>query len=342
MSRADRFLNACRGLPVDTTPLWIMRQAGRYLPEYRAVRAKHSFLEVCHVPELACEVTLQPVDILGVDAAILFSDIMIPLEGMGCSIEFNPGPVFAEPVRTAADVEKLRVCEPEEDVPFVLEAVRLIRRELDGRVPLIGFSGAPFTLAAYMVEGKGSRNFENLKAMMYAAPEVYRALMDKVTDTVIRYLNAQIAAGAQAVQVFDTWGGILSPADYAEYVLPYSKRVIAGLDRSVPVIHFVKGCGLLLDHIRTAGGDVLGIDWHIDLADAIAKVGGEFAVQGNLDPTVLLGPREFVQARAREIVEKGKAAKGHVFNLGHGILPMVPVDNVKALVEAVHEAGARN
>ncbi len=341
MSRSDRFLNACRGMPVDTTPIWIMRQAGRYLPEYRAVRKRHSFLEVCHEPELACEVTLQPVDILGVDAAILFSDIMIPLEGMGCSIEFSPGPVFAEPVRTAADVERLRVCEPESDVPFVLDAVRLIRRELGGRVPLIGFSGAPFTLAAYMVEGKGSRSFENLKRMMYAAPGVYRALMDKVTDTVIRYLNAQIRAGAQAVQVFDTWGGILSPADYGEYVLPYSARVVAGLDRSVPVIHFVKGCGLLLDRIERAGGDVLGIDWHIDLADAIDRLGGRFAVQGNLDPTVLLGPRELVEARAREIVEKGRRARGHVFNLGHGILPSVPVDNVKALVEAVHEAGRR-
>ncbi len=341
MSRSDRFLNACRGMPVDTTPIWIMRQAGRYLPEYRAVRQRHSFLEVCHEPELACEVTLQPVDILGVDAAILFSDIMIPLEGMGCSIEFSPGPVFAEPVRTAADVERLRVCEPETDVSFVLDAVRLIRRELGGRVPLIGFSGAPFTLAAYMVEGKGSRTFENLKRMMYAAPGVYRALMDKVTDTVIRYLNAQIRAGAQAVQVFDTWGGILSPADYGEYVLPYSARVVAGLDRSVPVIHFVKGCGLLLDRIERAGGDVLGIDWHIDLADAIDRLGGRFAVQGNLDPTVLLGPRELVEARAREIVEKGRRARGHVFNLGHGILPSVPVDNVKALVEAVHEAGRR-
>ncbi len=341
MSRSDRFLRACRGEPVDTTPIWIMRQAGRYLPEYRAVRQRHSFLEMCHTPELACEVTLQPVEILGVDAAILFSDIMIPLEGMGCSIEFAPGPVFAEPVRTAADVERLRVCEPEQDVPFVLEAVRLIRRELGGRVPLIGFSGAPFTLAAYMVEGGGSRNFENLKRMMYAAPDVYRALMDKVTDTVIRYLNAQIRAGAQAVQVFDTWGGILSPRDYAEFVLPYSSRVLQGIDRGVPVIHFVKGCGLLLDLIRRAGGDVLGIDWHIELADAVARVGGAFSVQGNLDPTVLLGPRELVVSRAREIVEQGRAARGHVFNLGHGILPSVPVDNVKALVEAVHEAGQR-
>ncbi len=341
MSRSDRFLKACRGEPVDTTPIWIMRQAGRYLPEYRAVRQRHSFLEMCHRPELACEVTLQPVEILGVDAAILFSDIMIPLEGMGCSIEFAPGPVFAEPVRTAADVERLRVCEPEEDVPFVMEAVRLIRRELGGRVPLIGFSGAPFTLSAYMVEGGGSRNFENLKRMMYAAPDVYHALMSKVTDTVIRYLNAQIRAGAQAVQVFDTWGGILSPRDYAEYVLPYSTRVLQGIDRSVPVIHFVKGCGLLLDRIRRAGGDVLGIDWHIELADAVARVGDAFSVQGNLDPTVLLGPRELVVRRAREIVEQGRAARGHVFNLGHGILPSVPVDNVKALVEAVHEAGQR-
>ncbi len=341
MSRPDRFLKACRGEPVDTTPIWIMRQAGRYLPEYRAVRQRHSFLEMCHTPELACEVTLQPVEILGVDAAILFSDIMIPLEGMGCSIEFAPGPVFAEPVRTAADVQRLRVCEPEADVPFVLEAVRLIRRELDGRVPLIGFSGAPFTLAAYMVEGGGSRTFESLKCMMYSAPEVYHALMDKVTDTVIRYLNAQIRAGAQAVQVFDTWGGILSPRDYAEYVLPYSTRVLRGIDRSVPAIHFVKGCGLLLDLIPRAGGDVLGIDWHIELADAVARVGDAFSVQGNLDPTVLLGPRELVVRRAREIVEQGRAARGHVFNLGHGILPSVPVDNVKALVEAVHEAGQR-
>jgi uroporphyrinogen decarboxylase len=341
MSRSDRFLKACRGEPVDTTPIWIMRQAGRYMAEYRAVRAKHTFLEVCHRPEIACEVTLQPVDKLGVDAAILFSDIMIPLEGMGCKIDFAPGPVFEEPVRTAADVEQLRVCEPEEDVPFVMEAVQLIRRELGGKVPLIGFSGAPFTLAAYMVEGKGSRDFANLKQVMYAAPDVYRALMDKVAETVVRYLNAQIAAGAQAVQVFDTWGGILSPADYAEYVLPYSKRVMAGLDRSVPVIHFVKGAGLFFDLVTQAGGDVLGVDWNIDLADAIEQVGPEFSVQGNLDPTVLLGPRDLVMQRARTIVEKGKKARGHVFNLGHGIIPPTPVENAVALVEAVHEAGVR-
>ncbi len=341
MSRADRFLNACRGEPVDTTPIWIMRQAGRYMEEYRAVRAKYSFLELCHKPEVACEVTLQPIERLGVDAAILFSDIMIPLEGMGCEIDFNPGPVFAEPVRSEADVAKLRVCEPEADVPYVLDAVRLIRRELAGKVPLIGFSGAPFTLASYMVEGKGSRDFAHLKRMMYAAPQVYRALMDKITDTVIRYLNAQIAAGAQAVQVFDTWGGILSPADYREYVLPFSKRVIAGLDRSVPVIHFVKGAGLFLESVQEAGGDVLGLDWHIDLADALKRVGPGFSVQGNMDPTLLLGPRDLVVRRAQEIVAKGRAARGHVFNLGHGILPPTPVENAVALVEAVHEAGQR-
>jgi uroporphyrinogen decarboxylase len=341
MSRSDRFLKACRGEPVDTTPVWIMRQAGRYLEEYRAVRAKHSFLDVCHVPELACEVTLQPVERLGVDAAILFSDIMIPLEGMGCEIDFDPGPVFAQPVRSAADVAKLRVCEPETDVPYVMEAVKLIRRELGGKVPLIGFSGAPFTLASYMVEGKGSRDFPHLKRMMYAAPQVYGALMDKVTQTVIRYLNAQVAAGAQALQVFDTWGGILSPADYAEYVLPYSKRVIEGLDKSVPIIHFVKGAGAFLPLVMQAGGDVLGIDWHIDLAAAIRTVGDRFSVQGNMDPTVLFGPRDFVLKRAQDVVEKGRAARGHVFNLGHGILPSTPVENAVALVEAVHEAGKR-
>jgi uroporphyrinogen decarboxylase len=341
MSRSDRFLKACRGEKVDTTPVWIMRQAGRYMEEYRAVRAKHTFLDVCHVPELACEVTLQPLDRLGVDAAILFSDIMIPLEGMGCKIDFNPGPVFEKPIRSDADVNALRVCKPEEDVPYVMDAVRLIRRELNGKVPLIGFSGAPFTLASYMVEGKGSREFAHLKRMMYAAPEVYAKLMDKVTDTVIAYLNAQVAAGAQALQVFDTWGGILSPADYAHYVLPYSKRVIANLDKSVPTIHFVKGSGQFLNLVASAGGDVIGLDWHIDIADAIEKVGPNFSVQGNMDPTILFGTPEFASAKAREIVEKGKKARGHVFNLGHGILPSTDPDTAAAVVAAVHEAGVR-
>ncbi len=340
MSRADRFLKACRGELVDTTPVWIMRQAGRYMEEYRAVRAKHSFLDVCHKPELACEVTLQPLDRLGVDAAILFSDIMIPLEGMGCHVEFNPGPVM-EPIRTRAAVDALRVCKPEEDVPYVMDAVRLIRKELAGKVPLIGFSGAPFTLAAYMVEGKGSREFANLKGMMFAAPDLFHDLMTKVSDTVIAYLNAQAAAGAQALQMFDTWGGILSPADYRRYVLPHSKRIIAALDKSVPVIHFVKGAGLMLDIVKEAGGDVLGLDWHIDIGDAIRAIGPTFSVQGNMDPAYMFAPAELARQTAKEIVAKGRAARGHVFNLGHGIMPMASVDTARAVVEAVHEAGAR-
>lgn len=340
MSRADRFLKACRGEPVDTTPVWIMRQAGRYMEEYRAVRAKHSFLDVCHIPEIACEVTLQPLDVLNVDAAILFSDIMIPLEGMGCKVEFNPGPVM-DPIRTHADVEKLRICKPEEDVPYVLDAVRLIKKELNGKVPLIGFSGAPFTLAAYMVEGKGSREFANFKRLMFAETETFNLLMEKVSDTVIAYLNAQAAAGAQALQIFDTWGGILSPADYAKYVLPHSKRIIASLDKSVPVIHFVKGAGLMLDLVKQAGGDVLGLDWHIDIADAIEKIGPNFSVQGNMDPAYMFAPEALAKKTAAEIVEKGKKARGHVFNLGHGIMPMASVDTARAVVDAVHEAGVR-
>lgn len=340
MSRSDRFLKACRGEPVDTTPVWIMRQAGRYMEEYRAVRAKHSFLDVCHVPEIACEVTLQPLDVLNVDAAILFSDIMIPLEGMGCKVDFNPGPVM-EPIRTRADVDRLRVCNPEEDVPFVMDAIKLIKKELNGKVPLIGFSGSPFTLAAYMVEGKGSREFANFKRLMFAEPEIFNDLMTKVSDTVIAYLNAQAKAGAQALQLFDTWGGILSPADYAKYVLPHSKRIIASLDRSVPVIHFVKGAGLMLNLVKEAGGDVLGLDWHIDIADAIKQIGPDFAVQGNMDPAYMFAPKGLAQATAAEIVEKGKKAKGHIFNLGHGIMPMASVETARAVVDAVHEAGAR-
>lgn len=340
MSRSDRFLKACRGEAVDTTPVWIMRQAGRYMEEYRAVRAKHSFLDVCHIPELACEVTLQPLDRLNVDAAILFSDIMIPLEGMGCKVEFNPGPVM-DPIRSKADVERLRVCRPEEDVPYVLDAVKLIRKELDGKVPLIGFSGAPFTLAAYMVEGKGSREFANLKRMMFAEPDIFNSLMVKVSDTVIAYLNAQAASGAQALQIFDTWGGILSPADYAKYVLPHSRRIIASLDKSVPVIHFVKGAGLMLDLVKTAGGDVLGLDWHIDIGDAIEKIGQDFSVQGNMDPAYMFAPEQLARKTAAEIVGKGKKARGHIFNLGHGIMPMASVETARAVVDAVHEAGAR-
>src|SRR5512137_1645750 len=260
----NRFLDACWGKPVDRTPVWLMRQAGRYLPDYMRVRSKCTFLELCKTPELAAEVTIQPVDILGVDAAILFSDILTPVEPMGMKLDFVPGPVFEHPIRTMADVEALRIPQMEQDVPYVLDTLKILRRELAARVPLIGFGGAPFTLACYMVEGKGSKDFAQIKRMMYGAPELYGALMDKVTTMSMEYLNAQIAAGAQAIQIFDTWGGILSPSDYRTYVLPHTSRLISGLNRQqTPVIHFVKGAGTMLETVREAGGDVLGLDWHV-------------------------------------------------------------------------------
>ena len=253
-----RFLDACWGKPVDRTPVWLMRQAGRYLPDYMRVRSKCTFLELCKTPELAAEVTIQPVDILGVDAAILFSDILTPVEPMGMALDFVPGPVFEHPIRTMADVEKLRIPKMEQDVPYVLETLKILRRELATKVPLIGFGGAPFTLACYMVEGKGSKDFAALKKMMYAEPEIYAALMEKITTMDMEYLNAQIKAGAQAIQIFDTWGGMLSPADYERYVLPYTQRLINGLDRTnVPVIHFVKGAGTMLDNTVMAFGNEL-------------------------------------------------------------------------------------
>jgi uroporphyrinogen decarboxylase len=314
-----------------------MRQAGRYLPEYRRMRASHSFLEICKTPDLAAEVTLQPVNILGVDAAILFSDILTPLEPMGMKLDFVPGPVFDNPVRSMADVANLRLLEIERGVPYVLETIRILRNELAERVPLIGFAGAPFTLACYMVEGKGSRDFAILKKMMYSAPEVYNALMNKVTDMLIDYLNSQIAAGVQAVQIFDTWGGILSPSDYERYALPYSTRLIAGVrGRGVPVIHFVRGAGSMLDVVKRAGGDVLGLDWHVNLGTARDILGPGFAVQGNLDPTVLYGTQRVIESEVRRILQENGGRPGHIFNLGHGILPEVPPENAAFLVECVH------
>ncbi len=338
-----RFLDACRGLPVDRTPVWIMRQAGRYLPEYRRMRSVHSFLEICKTPELAAEVTVQPVDILGVDAAILFSDILTPLEPMGMQLDFVPGPVFENPVRSMEDVANLRVLEMERDVPFVLETIRILRCELAERVPLIGFAGAPFTLACYMVEGRGSRDFSILKKMMYSAPEVYHVLMGKVSDMLMAYLNAQIDAGAQAVQIFDTWGGILSPSDYERYALPYSTQVIAGVrERGAPVIHFVKGAGSMLDLVRRAGGDVLGLDWHVNLGTARDMLGPGFAVQGNLDPTVLYGAQRVIEAEVRRILQENGGRPGHVFNLGHGILPDIPPENARFMVECVHRLSQKS
>jgi len=339
MTTDYRFLKACRNEPVDTTPVWLMRQAGRYMSEYRSVRAKVSFLELCKSPELCTEVTIQPIDLLGVDAAIMFSDILVPIEPMGMKLDFNPSPVFESPIRSQADVDALRVIDPQEDVPFVMETIKMLRRELEGRVPLIGFSGAPFTLASYMVEGGGSKNFVKLKSMMWGAPEVYRSLMEKVTETVIKYLQAQVDAGAQALQLFDTWGGALAPADYLNYVMPYTMRVIQAVKTpGVPMINFVGNSQGLMPLVAKSGGDVIGVDWRIDIAEARRQVGRDKAVQGNLDPIALLAPISEIDRKVKEIIIAA-GDTGHVFNLGHGIIPETPVDHVKALVDSVHKHG---
>jgi uroporphyrinogen decarboxylase len=342
MTTEYNFLKACWGQPVDVTPVWLMRQAGRYLPQYMEVRRKCTFLELCKTPELAAEVTIQPIDYLGADAAILFSDILTPVEPMGLKLDFVPGPVFENPVRTQADVDALRIPVMEEDVPYVLETIKILRREFEGRVPLIGFGGAPFTLACYMVEGKGSKDFAHIKRMMYGAPELYAQLMEKITEMDRQYLNAQIAAGAQAIQIFDTWGGIVSPLDYETYILPYTKKLIDGLDRKgIPVIHFVKGSGTMLDSVKKAGSDVVGLDWHIGLGKAREILGPEIAVQGNLDPTVLYAPKAHIEREVKRILDENAGRPGHIFNLGHGILPNADPEHAKFMVECVHRLSSK-
>jgi len=337
MTTDYRFLKACWRQPVDYVPIWLMRQAGRYLPQYMQVRSKCTFLELCKTPELAAEVTIQPIDILGADAAILFSDILTPVEPMGMKLDFVPGPVFENPVRTMADVEALRLPNMEADVPYVLETLKLLRKAFTGRVPLIGFGGAPFTLACYMVEGKGSKDFAQIKRMMYGSPEIFHALMEKITEMDRLYLNAQIAAGAQAIQIFDTWGGIVSPVDYERYVLPYTTKLINGLNRDgIPVIHFVKGAGTMLELVKQAGSDVIGLDWHVNLGKARDILGDDVAVQGNLDPTVLYAPKAHIEKEVQRILDENAGRPGFIFNLGHGILPTVPPENAIFLVECVH------
>jgi len=337
MSQDYTFLKACRGEKTDYTPVWLMRQAGRYLPQYMAVRKKVTFLELCKTPELAAEVTIQPIDYLNADAAILFSDILTPVEPMGLKLDFVPGPVFENPVRTEADIDALRIPVMEEDVPYVLETIKILRREFEGRVPLIGFGGAPFTLACYMVEGKGSKDFAQIKRMMYGAPKLFAKLMDKITEMDRQYLNAQIKAGAQTIQIFDTWGGIVSPLDYEKFILPYTKKLIDGLDRSVPIIHFVKGAGTMLDTVAKAGSDVMGLDWHVNLGKARDVIGPDIAVQGNLDPTVLYAPKEHIEREVKRILDENAGRPGHIFNLGHGILPTVDPEHARFMVECVHK-----
>ena len=332
----DRFLRACRREPVDRTPVWFMRQAGRALPEYRAVRQRYGLLEIMRQPELCAEVTLQPVRRLGVDAAILFADIMLPLAGMGVAVELRDGvgPVVDPPLRTPADVGRLRPFEPEAAVGPLLQAVRLVRQA--SPVPLIGFAGAPFTLAAYLVEGGRSRDFLRVKAFMHREPAAWARLMEQLTDATVAYLRAQVAAGAQAVQLFDSWVGALSPADYREAVLPHVRRLIAALP-PVPLIHFGTGTAGLLELMAEAGGDVIGVDWRIPLDLAWARIGPR-GIQGNLDPAAAAGPREVMERHARAVLQAAGGRPGHIFNLGHGVLPHTPVENLQRLVDLVHEA----
>ncbi len=335
----DIFLRACRGEKVEYTPVWLMRQAGRYLPQYQAVRANIDFLALCKTPELAAEVTIQPVDILGVDAAILFSDILIPVEAMGMQLVFSDkdGPVLSEPIRNKSAVDRLIIPDAEVDMPFILETIKILREKLKNKVPLIGFSGAPFTLATYMIEGGGSRHFLQTKKMMFQNKRLFDYLMEKLTATLILYLSAQVKAGAQALQIFDTWAGMLSPIDYKNIALPYVKKIISELKREgLPVIYFVNNCAGILHEVKKSGADVVGIDWRIDIADAIKKLGKKVVVHGNLDPCALFLSEEDIEERVKDILWKGEVARGHVFNLGHGVLPETPVKNVIALVEAVH------
>ncbi len=341
----DRLLRALLREPVDVTPVWMMRQAGRYLPEYRATRQKAGdFLSLCKNPELACEVTLQPLERFQLDAAILFSDILTIPDAMGLGLSFGEGegPQFARPVRSMADVKHLPVPDPEGELRYVMDAVRVIRRELDGRVPLIGFSGSPWTLATYMVEGSGTKNFAVSKGMLFDQPKTMHLLLEKLADAVTLYLNGQIAAGAQAVMLFDTWGGVLTPHDYEEFSLRYMARIIDGLTREhegrrVPVILFTKGGSLWLEDMAKTGADALGLDWTINIGEARRRVGDRVALQGNLDPCVLYASPERIRAEVQRILADYGTGAGHVFNLGHGIHPTIPPEHAAALVAAVHD-----
>jgi uroporphyrinogen decarboxylase len=344
MAYDDLFLRACRREPTERTPVWMMRQAGCYMPEYRAIREKHGFLEMCRTPELAVEVTMQPVDLVGVDAAILFSDILVPFPGMGLELSFakGEGPVIHNPVRSAADVAKLHVADPIEDTGYVMETIKILRGELADKVPLIGFAGAPFTLASYMIEGHGTRDYENCKALMWQDPAAWDRLMTVTSDTVIAYLSAQIDAGAQAVQVFDSWVGYVAPRDYERSILPHSARVIAEVSKKgVPVIHFANGATSMLDLVLQAGGDVVGVDWRLDMAKAVQVIDERFAIQGNIDPVALFAPDDELERMVVEILEAVGTRPGHVFNLGHGIHKTSDPEKARTLVRLVHEHSER-
>ena len=339
------FLRACRRLPVDYTPIWFMRQAGRYMAEYRKIREKYTLLEICAIPELATEITLQPIKTFGFDAAILFADILLPLIPMGINLEFaaGEGPVIHNPVRTAKDVDQLRRINPNEDLSHVLKAVELISTELAGKTPLIGFAGAPFTLASYLIEGGPSKNFLKTKGLMVEQPQAWDQLMNLLADVVADFLLAQIEAGAQAIQLFDSWAGsALSPDDYKQYALPYSQKIFTKVHQGgVPAIHFSVGAGTYLPLIKKAGGDVIGLDWRTPIDWGRNILGEDVAVQGNLDPAALFAPKSELKKKILLILDKADNQPGHIFNLGHGILPQTPVDHVKAAVDMVHELSQR-
>jgi uroporphyrinogen decarboxylase len=340
---SSRFLKACRREPVDATPVWFMRQAGRYMAEYRALRERHSLLEICRTPDLATEVTLQPIRRIEVDAAILFSDLLLPLEPMGLPFDFvkGEGPQVERPIASSEDIDSLRLFDPREALSHVLEAIEQIQTELHGRVPLIGFSGAPFTLASYAIEGGHSNNFAKTKALMYGHPDAWHRLCDKLATVVGDYLNAQIDSGVDAVQLFDSWVGALSPADYREFALPHTQRIFQAIEGRVPTIHFGTGTATTLDLLREAGGDVIGADWRIPIDIAWERIGFDRAIQGNLDPTLLLGPMQRMFAQAEDILERVNGRPGHIFNLGHGLLPSTPVEHVQRLAQYVHSASRR-
>ncbi|MEV4456011.1 uroporphyrinogen decarboxylase [Microbispora sp. NPDC049633] len=336
------FVRACRREPVPYTPVWYMRQAGRSLPEYRRVRAGVEMLTACATPDLVVEITMQPVRRYGTDAAIFFSDIVVPLKAIGVDLDIKPGvgPVVGTPIRDKAGMEVLRPLEPD-DVPYVTEAVGALTGELGG-TPLIGFAGGPFTLASYLIEGGPSKNHDRTKAMMYGEPELWHELMERLSAITLAFLRVQVAAGASAVQLFDSWVGAVAPQDYRSYVLPHTSRIFAGLaDLGVPRIHFGVGTGELLGLMGEAGADVVGVDWRVPLDEAALRVGAGKALQGNLDPAILFAPWEVVERRARDVLERGRVAEGHVFNLGHGVLPSTDPDQLARLTDFVHESSAR-
>jgi uroporphyrinogen decarboxylase len=344
MAFNDLFLRACRLEPTERTPIWMMRQAGRYMAEYRAIREKHGFLEMCKSPDLAAEVTLQPVDLIGVDAAILFADILLPLEGMGLGLRFakGEGPVIEPPVRSADDVSRLGVADPIETTGYVMEAIRILRGELADKVPLIGFAGAPFTLASYMIQGGSTRDFVETKSFMLSQPDSWAKLMEITTETVAQYLEAQIEAGAQAVQVFDSWVGFVAPDDYEHSIVPYTSALIERISgKGVPVIHFANNAGSMLDLVVRAGGDVIGADWRIPMRRIVEVVPEDRGIQGNIDPMALFAPDEVIERKVVEILSAVGTRAGHIFNLGHGIHKTTDPDKARALVRFVHEHSER-